>query len=124
MTHCSTAENTAHSLNVLTSTVSSPSTDECQWVQFLFHMGKFNCTPVLHSEFHVTLQFVRLSSVAHQHNVMGYCWESSTSATIPPTSSSDIMGQDNKIGCITFGAALVTLHSNYPYLGVFFFEKE
>ena len=37
---------------------------------------------------------------------MEYCWEDSTSIAIPP-SASDIMGQHNKIGGITYGAALV-----------------
>jgi len=38
---------------------------------------------------------------------MEYWWEGSTSAAILPTSASDVMGQHNKIGGITFGAALV-----------------
>lgn len=116
MTRCSTAETTTPSLTVLTATICSPSTDECQGVQFFFHMEKFNCTPLLHSEFRVRLHLVRLPSVVQQQNIMGYCWKSWTSATIPPTFSSDITVQDNKIGGITFSAALVTLHYSYPYL--------
>ena len=42
-----------------------------------------------------------------QENIMEYWWESSTSPAIPPTSASGIMGQHNKIGGITFGAAFV-----------------
>jgi len=116
VTRCSTAETTTPSLTVLTATICSPSTDECQGVQFFFHMEKFNCTPLLHSEFRVRLHFVRLPSVVQQQNIMGFCWKSWTSATIPPTFSSDITVQDNKIGGITFSAALVTLHYSYPYL--------
>ena len=48
-----------------------------------------------------------LPSVLWQQNVMEYWWEGATSAAIPPTSSSDVMGQNNKIESIGFGAALV-----------------
>jgi len=34
-------------------------------------------------------------------------WEGLTSTALPPTSTSDVVGQHNKIGGITFGAALV-----------------
>ena len=46
-----------------------------------------------------------LPSVTQQQNVMEY-WEGSASTAIPPTPTSDIMGQHNKIGGTTFGAAL------------------
>jgi len=45
--------------------------------------------------------------VTQQHNVVEYWWEGSTSTAIPPKSASDVMGQQNTIGGITFGAALV-----------------
>ena len=48
-----------------------------------------------------------LPSVAQQQNVMEYCQESSVSTAIPPISTSDIMGQHNKIEGITFRAALI-----------------
>jgi len=38
--------------------------------------------------------------------VMEYWWEGSTSAAVPPTSISDVMGEHNKIGGITFKPAL------------------
>ena len=38
---------------------------------------------------------------------MEYCWEGSTSTATPPTFASDVIGQHNKIGGITFGTALV-----------------
>ena len=38
---------------------------------------------------------------------MGYWWERSTSIAIPPTSASNIMGQHNEIGGVTFGAAII-----------------
>jgi len=47
-----------------------------------------------------------LPSVTQQQNIMGYWWEGSTSAAIPPTAASDV-GQHNEIGGITFGAAPV-----------------
>jgi len=40
---------------------------------------------------------------------MEYWWEGSTSAAIPPTATSDVMDQYNKIEGITFGAALISL---------------
>jgi len=43
---------------------------------------------------------------------MEYWWEGSTSTAIPPTPASDVMHQHNKIGGITFGAALVDLGGN------------
>jgi len=48
-----------------------------------------------------------LSSVARQQNLTEYWRESSTSTAISPTSTSDIVGQHNKIGCITFVATLI-----------------
>ena len=40
--------------------------------------------------------------------------EGSTSAAIPPTSASDSVGQHNKIGGITFRAALIHVHDIHP----------
>jgi len=57
-----------------------------------------------------------LPSVTWQQNIMGYWWEGSTSTAIPPTFVSDIVGQHNKIGGITFGAALIV---ESPCLDVF-----
>jgi hypothetical protein len=48
-----------------------------------------------------------LSSVARQQNLTEYWWEGSTSTAITTTFASDVMGQHNKIGGITFGAAYV-----------------
>jgi len=64
-----------------------------------------------------------LPSVAQQQNVREYWQEGSASPSIPPPSSSDIMGQcSKKQGGITFGAALVDkcvelifLCQNYPF---------
>jgi len=42
---------------------------------------------------------------------MGYWWEGSLSTAIPPTSASDIVGQHNKTGGITFRAAIVNYTS-------------
>ena len=91
----------------------SASMNECHGCHF-FHMEEFSDTPLLHTHFHVRLRSVRpsalLPSVTQQQNVMAYWWEGSTSTAIPPTSIPDIVGQYNKIGSITFGAALVHLH--------------
>jgi hypothetical protein len=47
-----------------------------------------------------------LSSVAWQHNLTEYWQEVSTSTAVSPTSTSDFVGQHNKIGGINFGANL------------------
>ena len=39
-------------------------------------------------------------------------WEGSTPTAISPTSTSDIMGQHNEVGDITFGAALTLLRKS------------
>jgi len=50
---------------------------------------------------------------------MEYWWEGSTSTAISPTSASGIVGQHNKIGGITFGAAIVfRSHSAANYMHV------
>jgi len=38
---------------------------------------------------------------------MGYWCEGTTCTIVPPQSASDIVGQENKIGGISFGAALL-----------------
>ena len=48
-----------------------------------------------------------LPSVTQQQKVMEYWWEGSTSTVIPPTSVSNIVGQDDNIEGITFGTALL-----------------
>jgi len=48
-----------------------------------------------------------LPSVTQQQSVMKYWWEGSTSTAMPPTFTSDTVGQHHKIGGITFGAAVV-----------------
>jgi len=48
-----------------------------------------------------------LPSVTHPQNVTECWWKHSASTAIPPTAASDVVSQDNRIGGITFGAALV-----------------
>ena len=50
-----------------------------------------------------------LSSVTRQQNVMEYLWEGSIATDLPSPSTSDVVGQHNKIEGITFRAALVFL---------------
>jgi len=38
---------------------------------------------------------------------MEHWWDNSAFTAVPPTSTSDVMDQHNKMGGITFGAALV-----------------
>ena len=68
-----------------------------------FHLFASYALPCQTSFSHAALL---LPSVSWQQNVMEYWWEGSTSIAIPPTPTSDIVGQRNKIGGITFGAAL------------------
>ena len=53
-----------------------------------------------------------LPSVTQQQHVMGYWQEGSTSTAIPSVPTSDIVGQCDKIGGITFGAAYVCIHTD------------
>jgi len=85
-----------------------------------FHKEEFSGTPFLHTHFHVRCHFVGLPyafyllpSVAQQRNVVGYSWEGSVSTAIPPTSTSDVISQHNRIKGITFRAALVDLNGKY-----------
>jgi len=50
-----------------------------------------------------------LPSVVQQQNAVGYWWEGAISTAIPLASTSDFVGQYNKIGGITFGTALLEL---------------
>ena len=56
-----------------------------------------------------------LPSVARQQDVMEYWWEGSISTARPLTSTSDTVGQYNKIRGITFGAVLLDTQCHYSY---------
>ena len=85
---------------------------------FFFHMEELRVTPLLHLHFHVGQIAPLLPSVTWQQNVTEYWWEGSASTAMPKTSAFAIVGQNNKIGCITFGAALelVQVSSLYLYI--------
>ena len=89
---------------------SSGIVNECQWVQFFPYKGIQWHTFASYT-FPCQMSFCQtaplLPSVTWQQNVMEYWQEGSASTTIPPTSITDVMGQHNNIGGITFGAALV-----------------
>ena len=51
-----------------------------------------------------------LPSVTQQQHVMEERQEGLTSTAMPATSTSDVMGQHNKIGGITFGATLTFIY--------------
>ena len=77
----------------------------------LFHMGGIQCHTFSSRSLLCQMPFCQtvplLPSVMVQQNVTGYWWEGSTSAAIPPpTSTSDVMGQRHKTGSNTFRAAL------------------
>jgi len=96
-----------------TSTAGSPSMfrkQECQLVLFLLQGGiQFYpfASLILPCQIPLCQSAPLLPSVTQQQHGMGCWWEGSTSAAIPPTAASDIMGWHNKTGGITFGAALI-----------------
>ena len=57
-----------------------------------------------------------LPFVTWQQHIMKYFWEHSTSIAIPPPFASDDVGQHNKIGGLTFRAALES--EDYSFLCV------
>jgi hypothetical protein len=57
-----------------------------------------------------------LSFVTRQQNLKEYWREGSASTAISPTSTSDVMGQRNKIGVINFGVTLVHFNRSEKYL--------
>ena len=77
-----------------------------QWHPPLLHMH-------FHGRHHSAWSPPLLPSVAWQQNVTEYSWEGSTFTAVTPTFISDVMGQYNKVGGITFRAALVYLISMY-----------
>ena len=75
----------------------SASTEECEGVPFFPTLGNsvphlyFICTSMPFSQMAPVLP-----SVPQQQNATKYCWESTTSTAISPTSASDCVGQHNK----------------------------
>ena len=68
------------------------SIDECQWVTFFAHGGiQFHIRTSYETPLHQTVPL--LPSVTQQQHVMEYWWEGSTSAAVPPTSASNVVGQ-------------------------------
>ena len=83
---------------------------EGQWVLFFPHRGiKFHlfASYALPCQTPFCPAAPVLPSVTQQQHVMGYWWEGSTSTAIPPTSTSDTVGQHDKIGGIHFKTALI-----------------
>ena len=103
-----------HHLTVLTSTVWSPSAfSKHQGMSvgaILLHIKEFSDTFLLHMHFHIKTILPDCPSVGHR-NVMECQQEDSTSTAVLPVSSSDVMGQHNKIGSISFWAALIVYWS-------------
>lgn len=64
-----------------------------------------------------------LPSVSQQQHVAGCWWESSASTVIPPASASDVLGQQNELRGITFGADLLCLHGAFSHL-LFWHQRE
>jgi len=75
-----------------------------------FHMEEFSEIPMHHMLFYVTHRFVSLPLCCHvtlQQNVVEQWGEGSASIAISSTSASNVVDQYNKIGGITFRAAIV-----------------
>ena len=51
---------------------------------------------------------------------MEYWWEGSTYTARAPTPASDVIGQHNKTGRITFGTALILQAKLAPYFSIVF----
>ena len=85
---------------------------ECQWVPLFLHVRNQWCTIALDA---LPCQMLfcptapLLPSVMWQQNVTEYWWEISASTATQSTSASDLVGQQKKIGGVTFGAGLVYL---------------
>ena len=80
----------------------------------VFCMEEFSDTTLCHTHFQVILSHCPSAAFCHMaKNVMEYWWESSVSTPISPASTSDIVGRDNKIGCITSREALVEIVGKY-----------
>jgi len=82
---------------------------ECQWIQFFSTwIQQHTCASyALLSQTPFCQTAPLLPSLTQQQNATEYYWQSSTSTAIPPPSTSDTVGQHDKIGGITFGAALI-----------------
>ena len=88
----------------------SVSVNEYQWAPFFPYGGvqtQTFATYVFSCQTSLCQTAPLLPSVTQQQNVMGYWQEGSTFTAIPPTSTSDVMGQHHKIGGITFRIACV-----------------
>ena len=103
-----------HPSTMLTFTLWSPEmVSKCWWmsVDAIFSAQRNSVTHLcfIHTSVSGTilLDCPLLPSDTQQQYVREYWWEGSTSIAIPPTSTSDIVGQYNKIGGITFRAALI-----------------
>ena len=88
----------------------SASVNEYQWVPFSLHGGT-QWYPFISYVLPHWMSFCQSAplqpAVTQQQNVVAYWQEGSTSTAIPSTSTSDVVGQHNKIGGITFRATLV-----------------
>jgi len=100
ITHCLAV---LHSLFGLHKCLTS---DDCQWEPFFPHGGIQQPPFASHALSCRTAPL--LPSVTQQQHVMEYWWEGSTSAAVPPRSTtSDVMGQHHAIGSNTFRVALI-----------------
>ena len=85
--------------------------DECQWVPFSLHGGiqwHTSASYALPCQIPFCQTAFLLPSVTRQQHVTGYWQEGSTSTAVPPTSTSDVTGQQNIMGGIISGAALAS----------------
>lgn len=74
----------------------------------IFSTLELYSTALFHMYFYI-MTAPLLPSVTQQQNLM----EGSTTTALPPASTSDIVGQHNKIGGITFRTALVNVGNTF-----------
>ena len=96
----------------------SVSIAECQWVPFFLHGGiqsRTFASYALPCQMPFCQTAPLLPPITWQQHVIRYRLKDSTSTAIPPPSAPDIVGQHNKIGHISFRAALRYKNQQNPF---------
>lgn len=80
----------------------SASIRECQWVLFFSCVAEFSDAP----SFRLHFQVMHFSDrPPQQQNTAENWWEGTASTATPPRCTSDVVGQQNNVGGVTFGEA-------------------
>ena len=88
----------------------SASINECQWLPFFLH-GGIQCHTFAPNTLPCQTPFCQtaplLPFVTQQQHVVEYWWEYSSSTAISPTSTSDVVGEQNKSGRLYFWSSVL-----------------